>query len=179
MGQYYNLIEYKPFREPWASSHGSEMQTYFGKIEGVEQSVMINKKVGNTPRLGANYGSLETKPDKDYLKFNGQQPPPGTTIPDFKVTQASQANQPAPQATGGNDFQAPAWFIPYGNMITAMHKSMGLVSDGKIEGVEQKHQSKPLPVTPEEKARLDGVFNDTVPEEVDPLGDINLDDIPF
>lgn len=150
MGQWYNLTEATPFREPWSTQHGS-FQTFFCKIEGVEESIQINKKAGNTPKLGAIYGSLEKKPGKDYLKFNSESAPEGEAIPQFNTPQATVAPAVQPK----EQFDMPAWFIPYGNMIERLYDQ--LPKDDKA--VDLKDVGKE--VTDEERAEVEDLFNNS------------------
>jgi len=174
MSQWYNLIEATPYKEPWKSNYGGMNQTFFCKIEGVEESVMINKQAGNTPKLGAIYGSLEVKPGKDYLKFNGEKMPEGESIPQYDA--------PAPQQSSGtwarqeqspkDQFDMPAWFIPYGNMIEQLHRaqfpddksSFDLKDLGEKEEISIPEDE---PMTDEEKAKLDDIFGPTEEVEVE------------
>lgn len=83
MSQWYQLVEFKPFREPWTPkfADAKPMQTYFCKFEGISQSVMLNKQEGNVPQLGMMYGAMEMVPGKEYLKFKGEKAPDGVQPP--------------------------------------------------------------------------------------------------
>lgn len=164
MGQFYKILKSNKLGEPY-NSHGKDVQSWWCQVEGQELPVMIGKMVGNELHPGQHvYGDLIQRQGKKgpYWKFQGSQVPDGVERPQ---------DAPAPAAPEPREqFDMPAWFIPYGNMIEQMHPLICGTDSGIIEGVKPaKHQPKQdVVVTSEE---IDDMFNDS--------DEINLDDIPF
>ena len=125
MGQYVNVVGYEPAGEPWSNQHGT-FQTYWVQVEGLEQSVMMNKKVGSVPKLGANYGNViqaTSQKGNQYLKWQGEKVPQGTAVPAFaQQPQApTQVPQAAPAAVPGMvGGEVPGWAVPMINQMKTM-----------------------------------------------------------
>lgn len=168
MSEFYKILKADPLGDPY-ESHGNKIQTYWCQVEGQEKAVSIGKQEGNVLRPGQHvYGDLmyaKSQKGTEYWKFKGAKVPDGVQRPEDSAAPSTPANQ---------QFDAPAWFIPYGNMIEAMHKHLGLVDSGIIEGAKPAVKHEPAP-TPDEKAKVDDLFND----EFDPAEEIDLSGIPF
>jgi hypothetical protein len=165
MGEFYKILTASKLGDPY-ESHGKKIQSWWCQVEGQDKDMMIGKMEGTEVRPGQhNYGDLILKTSKkgtEYWKFQGAKVPDGVTPP---------ADEAVASVPAGEQFDMPAWFIPYGNMIEQMYKAAGLHDDGIIEGAKPaiKHEPKEDVVATSED--IDDMFNDS--------DEINLDDIPF
>lgn len=119
MAQFYNIKAYQE-GDKFQSKFG-ELQTYWLEIEGVNETVRTNKKVGNTPRLGNQYGELIAKTNQKggtYYDFKSVQTPDGVTAP--VSTEAE-----------------PVWFAPYKERIERLEGGVVQAIMGNDEPVEE------------------------------------------
>ena len=90
----YNILKADPAGEVW-SAHGHDLQSFFLTIEGIEATVMVNRKAGNSLLVGPTWGELEellSKKGKPYFKFKPSPAPDNPT-----------ASQTSPGATGAQE----------------------------------------------------------------------------
>jgi len=92
MSQFYTLKEVSKMGDPW-ESHGNQIQSWWGKVEGEDWGVMIGKQVGNELNVGMSlYGDLtkaRSKKGNDYWKFKSSQVPEGVERPQNQLTPVS------------------------------------------------------------------------------------------
>ena len=178
MSQYYNIKEYQAGGE-WKSSYGM-FDSFFLTIEGHENdTVMVNKKQGNSPRLGQVYGELifkkVGKKGQNVYQFKQLQAPDGMS-PQASTGQSTSVAQVAPVERGQN---TPEWFALYAVMIKHLYDaSMGtnpgiaVVEKQEAQKLEEPFESPKaddtIPGTSLSKAELEDIFGGSMePVEVE------------
>jgi hypothetical protein len=120
MAQWYNLKSYKETDGTWSNSYGT-FKTYWVEFEGIEGGVMLNKKEGSAPSLGAIYGDLvqaTSQKGNTYWKFKTQKKPDGEEAPEYET-----APQPT-QSTPADTSTIPEWARPLANQVNAIEKKL-------------------------------------------------------
>ena len=172
MSQFYNILEYQE-GDTYPSKFNGDLQTFWLTIEGVEGTIKVDKKVGNYPKLGQNYGYLETKLNKKggtYFKFHGEKIPEGTAVP-AGGTPPRPVQHSTPQNTSTG---MPAWFVPVAKQIDYIYQEMKKVdSEEPLPAVEVEEeeenpvQTKLNALSPEVKATMDDIFGPSEDEAVE------------
>lgn len=167
MSQFYNITQYSE-GNAYESKYGT-LQSFFLDIEGIEGTIMTNKKPGNTPKLGQVYGDLVDtgktgKKGQKIYQFKQQQMPDGMSTP---------ANTTAPVVAGGSPSPAgmPEWFAPYAVMIKQIHEQ-NVLKDEDInpttDATDTTESDDIIPGTKLSKSELEDIFGGSMePIEID------------
>lgn len=169
MAQFYKILKADTMGDPY-TAHGNQLQSYWCQFEGVENSVMLSKKVGNTPQVGTHvYGDLVyamSQKGNQYWKFKGSQVPEGVPFPADTPAQATA--QEATGATPSNvSGEVPAWFRPVAAQLADMQKKLDYVYND-LKGVEpdvpfeepKVEQVGGEPLDEKTKQQLDAIFGE-------------------
>lgn len=178
MAQYINVTGYQPFGNPWGNDYG-QFQTFYLQVEGYDQGIRVNKKLGNTPKLGQLYGEIGQRTKKNgeqELTFKEEKLPPGTPVPQAPmVTQqpATPVQQAAPVAPVAQQAPVgtgvPAWAVPMLNQLGEVAKQVAYIHTEmkKMDAdapVTVPEAPKAVSLTPEETAQVADMFGAGEPE---------------
>lgn len=135
----YNIKQYSAAGDPWSMPGRGEFQTYFLDLEGVDGTVMTNKKAGNTPKLGQVEGDLidQGKLDKRGRKIYKFKQAMGSY--GASNTSATPTTTQAPASSAG----IPEWFAPYAVMIKKMYDASLSAAPVHPESVSQSEKVEP------------------------------------
>lgn len=184
MSQFYKLLKADPLGDPWTPNFpdAKPIQNWWCQVEGEEWPVSIGKQVGASLTPGQHvYGDLlkaKSQKGTDFWKFKSAKVPEGVPVPADTPAQAV-----AQQATGQNiSEQAPAWFTPFANQMSAIEKMVKdlhggyetdavpvveehVKTDAEIAQDEADQAAANAALDTETQATLDEIFPDNEPAD--------------
>jgi len=152
LSQFYNILSFTQGDE-FQTNYGP-LVTYWLEIEGIEGTIRTNKKPGNVPTLGQNYGELEVKTNQkggQYYNFKGMKNPEGVTTP---------SSAPVAQPAGNVSNAMPSWFVPVAKQIDFIYREMKNVEEKPADwqGSDVEETETVEPIAPNVKKMLDDTF---------------------